>query len=258
MKSHIYAIAQQKGGVGKTTTTLNLCAALVEDGNKVLVVDFDPQGALSDGLGVTPEDLDETVYNVLCDSGIPLESIRIELGHHDLIPANIDLSASEIQLINEPGRDSLLKMKLGEVIDQYDYVLIDCPPSLGLLTLNALVAAEKVIIPVQTQYFSLRGMDQLLNTIEKVRVRLNPKLSVMGFLATMYNKQTRHSQECLQSIKTSYGDKVFSSVIPFTVKLQDSVVASKGITEFSPQSEAAKAYRSLVREIYEHEASSSQ
>ena len=257
MKSHIYAIAQQKGGVGKTTTTLNLCAALVEDGNKVLVVDFDPQGALSDGMGVTPEDLDETVYNVLCDSSIPLESIRIRLDNHDLIPANIDLSASEIQLINEPGRDSLLKMKLGEVIDQYDYVLIDCPPSLGLLTLNALVAAEKVIIPVQTQYFSLRGMDQLLNTIEKVRARLNPKLSVMGFLATMYNKQTKHSQECLQSIKNSYGDRVFSSVIPFTVKLQDSVVASKGITEFSPHSKAAKAYRSLVREIYEHEASSS-
>lgn len=255
MKSQVYAIAQQKGGVGKTTTTLNLCIALAEDGNKVLAVDFDPQGALGDGLGVTPEELDQTIYNALCDPNLSLTSILIELDNCGLIPANIDLSASEVQLINEPGRDSLLKMKLQEVIDNYDYILIDCPPSLGLLTLNALVAAERVIIPVQTQYFSLRGMDQLLNTIEKVRTRLNPHLTVAGFLPTMYNKQTKHSQECLQNLQSTYANKVFSSVIPFTVKLQDSVVASKGITQFQPQSEAAKAYRSLVREIYERETS---
>lgn len=255
MKSLVYAIAQQKGGVGKTTTTLNLCSALAEDGNKVLAVDFDPQGALSDGLGVTPEELDQTIYNTLCDPQLPLASILIKLGSCDLLPANIDLSASEVQLINEPGRESLLKMKLQEVIDDYDYILIDCPPSLGLLTLNALVAAEKVIIPVQTQYFSLRGMDQLLNTIEKVRTRLNSQLTVTGFLPSMYNKQTKHSQECLQNLKETYTELVFSSVIPFTVKLQDSVVASQGITKYQPQSEAAKAYRNLVREIYERETS---
>lgn len=255
MKSHVYAIAQQKGGVGKTTTTINLCAALAEEGNKVLAVDFDPQGALSDGLGVTPEDLELTIYNLLCDPNLPVASVLVKLDNCHLLPSNIDLSASEIQLINEPGRDSLLKMKLQEVINDYDYILVDCPPSLGLLTLNALVAAEKVIIPVQTQYFSLRGMDQLLSTISKVRTRLNPKLAVMGFLATMYNKQTKHSQECLQNLQESYGEQIFSSVIPLTVKLQDSVVASKGITEYQPQSEAAKAYRSLVREIYERETS---
>lgn len=255
MKSQVYAIAQQKGGVGKTTTTINLCSALAEKGNKVLAVDFDPQGALSDGLGVTPEDLDLTIYNLLCDPNLPVESVLIKLRNCDLLPANIDLSASEIQLINEPGRDSLLRMKLQEVISDYDYILIDCPPSLGLLTLNALVAAERVIIPVQTQYFSLRGMDQLLNTITKVRTRLNPQLTVVGFLPTMYNKQTRHSQECLENLKSNYANKVFSRPIPLTVKLQDSAVASQGITEYQPQSEAAKAYRSLVKEIYEREKS---
>ena len=255
MKSQVYAIAQQKGGVGKTTTTINLCSALAEKGNKVLAVDFDPQGALSDGLGVTPEDLDLTIYNLLCDPNLPVESVSIKLRNCDLLPANIDLSASEIQLINEPGRDSLLRMKLQEVIGDYDYILIDCTPSLGLLTLNALVAAERVIIPVQTQYFSLRGMDQLLNTITKVRTRLNPQLTVVGFLPTMYNKQTRHSQECLENLKSNYADKVFSRPIPLTVKLQDSAVASQGITEYQPQSEAAKAYRNLVKEIYEREKS---
>ena len=250
MKSQIYAIAQQKGGVGKTTTTLNLCAALAEDGKKVLAVDFDPQGALSDGLGVPPEELEVTVYNALCDSELPLTSVVVKLDTRSLLPANIDLSASEIQLLNEPGRDSILKEKLQEVSEEYDYILIDCPPSLGLLTLNALVAAEKIIIPVQTQYFSLRGMDQLLNTVKKVRNRLNPNLSIAGILPTMFNKQTKHSQECLQNLKENYQDLVFESVIPFTVKLQDSVLASQGITQYQPQSEAAKAYRNLVKEIY--------
>ncbi|MGK7898073.1 MAG: ParA family protein [Xenococcus sp. (in: cyanobacteria)] len=250
MKSQIYAIAQQKGGVGKTTTTLNLCAALAEDGNKVLAVDFDPQGALSDGLGVPPEELELTIYNTLCDTDLPLASIVHKLDTCHLLPANIDLSASEIQLLNEPGRDSILKEKLHEVIDDYDYILIDCPPSLGLLTLNALVAAQKIIIPVQTQYFSLRGMDQLLNTVKKVRNRLNPQLTIAGLLPTMYNKKTKHSQECLQNIKENYKDLVFESVIPFTVKLQDSVLASVGITQYQPHSEAAKAYRNLVKEIY--------
>jgi len=223
---------------------------LAEEGNQVLVVDFDPQGSLSDGVGVPPENLDKTIYNVLCDPSIPLASITHKLETCDLLPANIDLSASEIQLLNEPGRDSILRMKLQEVIDDYDYILIDCPPSLGLLTLNALVAAEKIIIPVQTQYFSLRGMDQLLNTVKKVRTRMNPELRIAGILPTMYSKQTKHSQECLADIKETYKDLVFKSVIPFTVKLQDSIVASQGITQYQPQSEAAKAYRNLVKEIY--------
>ena len=250
MESQIYAIAQQKGGVGKTTTTLNLCAALAEDGKKVLAVDLDPQGALSDGLGVPPEKLELTVYNALCNSELPLSNVIVELEKYHLLPANIDLSAAEIQLLNEPGRDSILKERLYEIKDDYDCILIDCPPSLGLLTLNALVAAEKIIIPVQTSYFSLRGMDQLLDTVKKVRSRLNKNLTIKGILPTMYNRQTNHSQLCLQNIKENYPELVFDTVIPYTVKLQDSVLSSKGITEYQPQSEAAKAYRKLAKEIY--------
>lgn len=250
MESQIYAIAQQKGGVGKTTTTINLCAALAEDGKKVLAVDLDPQGALSDGLGVPPEELELTVYNALCDSELPMASVIVELENYHLLPANIDLSAAEIQLLNEPGRDSILKERLSEIKDNYDYILIDCPPSLGLLTLNALVAAEKVIIPVQTSYFSLRGMDQLLETVKKVRSRLNKALTIKGILPTMFNRQTNHSQISLQNIKESYQELVFETVIPYTVKLQDSVLSSQGITQYQPSSEAAKAYRNLVKEIY--------
>src|SRR5579883_3280279 len=199
MACRIYALAQQKGGVGKTTTAINLGAALAEAGRRVLLVDSDPQGALSAGLGLDPLALKETLYDALRSPRVALDSVIVRAASGcDIAPANIDLAASEIELVSEPGREQILKGKLAMITDRYDYVLIDCPPSLSLLTLNALTAASGVIIPVQTQYFALRGMDLLLNTVEKVRSRLNPELKIVGILPTMYDARTTHSREVLE------------------------------------------------------------
>ena len=254
MTAKVYAIAQQKGGVGKTTTARNLGAALVEDGARVLFVDLDPQAALTSTMGVIPEEIDLTVYNVLCDPAISVKKALQRQEQFCYIPANIDLAGGEVQLINEPGRESLLKWKLKEISQDFDYVLIDAPPSLGILTLNALVASTGVIIPVQTQYLALRGMDLLLSTIKKVQSLINPDLVVLGFLATMYDQRTKHSRECLENLKETYAEKVFRTVIPHTVKLQDSFVSSMPITQFDSNSLAAHAYRNLAKEIHEREA----
>jgi chromosome partitioning protein len=254
MTSRIYAIAQQKGGVGKTTTTINLGAALTARGRRVLLVDLDPQGALSAGMGINPENLPETIYDALRTPGYDLSQLvtRSDAGV-DFIPANIDLSASELELVSEPGRERILKEKLSPLLNRYDYMLIDCPPSLGLLTLNALSAASRVVIPVQTQYFALRGMDLLLQTIEKVRQRLNGELEVLGILATMYNARTTHSREVLEEIRKQFGDKVFRTVTPYTVKLQDSSMAGGSILDFTPNSEVAQSYRDLAEEVESRE-----
>ena len=217
----IYAIAQQKGGVGKTTTTINLGAALVEQQKRVLCVDLDPQGALTAGL--------------------------------DLIPANIDLAAAEIELIAEPGRERILGEKLRTAFKKYEYILIDCPPSLGLLTLNALAAATDVLIPIQTQYFALRGMDLLLQTIEKVQQRINPSLKVAGILPTMFDQRTLHSREVLEELRSVYGDQLFQTIIPHTIKLADSNMAGEPILKMLSQSPASEAYRNLAKELITHE-----
>lgn len=245
----IYALAQQKGGVGKTTTCINLGASLVERGRKVLLADLDPQGALSAGLGVDPLALNETIYDALRNSRFDLARVlRSTAAGCDLIPANIDLSAAEIELVSEPGREKILSAKLAPMAAQYDYVLIDCPPSLGLLTLNALSAASRVIVPVQCQYFALRGMDLLFQTIEKVQARINPALQVAGILPTMLNRTT-HAGEVLDELRESYKSQVFKTVIPQTVKLADSAMAGQSISSFSPDSPAAAAYRELAAEV---------
>lgn len=246
----IYAVAQQKGGVGKTTTTINLGAALAERGHRVLLVDLDPQGALSAGLGIDPLNLTETVYDVLRDPSFALERIitPTQSGCF-LAPANIDLAASELELISEPGRETILKGKLLAVQASYDYILIDCPPSLSLLTLNAMAAASRVIIPVQTQYFALRGMDLLMQTIEKVRSRINPSLKIAGILPTMFDGRTTHAREVTEELRTNYGETVFTAVIPTTVKLQDSSLAGESILKLATGSPAAQAYRELAKEI---------
>lgn len=250
MSSRIYALAQQKGGVGKTTSTINLGAALAELKYKVLLVDVDPQGALSAGLGIDAESLSETIYHVMTNRKLAITNviIKTEVGC-DIVPANIDLAAAEMNLVSEPGREQILKGKLKAVIDNYDYVLIDCPPSLGVLTLNALAAAKGVIVPVQTQFFALRGLELLFDTILKMQERINPELKVAGILPTLYDSRTTHSKEVLATLQKKYPGQILKTVIPQTVKLPDSAMAGFPITLFNTNSPAAAAYRDLAKEI---------
>ncbi|MCS7481884.1 ParA family protein [Umezawaea endophytica] len=247
----ILAVCNQKGGVGKTTSTINLGASLAEYGRKVLLVDFDPQGALSVGLGIHPHQLDNTIYNVIMERAVGVQDVIMETGVEDmhLLPSNIDLSAAEIQLVSEVGREHTLVRTLRPVIDQYDYVLVDCQPSLGLLTVNALAAADGVLIPLECEFFSLRGVALLIDTIEKVRERLNPKLDITGILATMYDPRTLHSREVMARVVEAFGDIVFDTVINRTVRFPETTVAGEPITKWAPRSAGAKAYRALAREV---------
>ncbi|WP_154542915.1 ParA family protein [Mobiluncus porci] len=251
--ARIIAMCNQKGGVGKTTTAINLSAALAEYGRKVLLVDFDPQGAASVGLGVNGHELDTTIYSLMV--GPHHDLTTGDVIHHtgtenlDLIPANIDLSAAELQLVNEVARESILARILREVESDYDAVIIDCQPSLGLLTVNALTAAHGVMIPVATEFFALRGVALLMETINTVRDRLNPRLKLDGILATMVDSRTLHSKEVRDRLVEAFQDKMFDTVIHRTVKFPDSTVATKPITEFAPTHEGAEAYRRLAREV---------
>ncbi len=249
--ARIIAMCNQKGGVGKTTTAINLGAALGEYGRKVLLVDFDPQGALSAGLGTNPHELDLTVYNLLMDRKVDVRDlIRTTTATNvDLIPANIDLSAAEVQLVGEVAREQVLARALRPVLDDYDVVLIDCQPSLGLLTVNALTAAHGVIIPLECEYFALRGVALLVETIEKVTDRLNPGLEVDGILATMYDPRTLHSREVVARVVEAFGDRVFHTVIGRTVKFPDATVAAEPITTYATSHAGAYAYRLLAREL---------
>jgi chromosome partitioning protein len=227
--ARIIAMANQKGGVGKTTTTINLGAALAEYGRKVLLVDFDPQGALSVGLGVNPHNLDLSVYNLLMQDDVTAEDVLIKTdvaGLH-LLPANIDLSAAEIQLVNEVAREMALARVLRTVRKEYDFILIDCQPSLGLLAINALTVAHGVLIPL----------------------RLNFDLELEGILATMYDSRTTHCRQVLQRVVEAFGDKVYQTVITKTVKFPESTVAGAPITTLDPASSGARNYRQLAREV---------
>ncbi|WP_427385585.1 ParA family protein [Janibacter sp. G56] len=249
--ARIIAMCNQKGGVGKTTTTINLGAALAEVGRRVLLVDFDPQGALSVGLGVPTHELDVTIYNLLLERGHDVRNViqRTPVEGLDIIPANIDLSAAEVQLVGEVAREQILARVLRPVLDDYDVVLIDCQPSLGLLTVNALTAAHGVIIPLETEYFAMRGVALLVETIEKITDRLNPRLEVDGILATMYDGRTLHSREVVGSVVEHFGDKVFHTVISRTVKFPDATLAAEPITSYASAHSGARAYRQLAREL---------
>ena len=248
--ARIISLCNQKGGVGKTTTTINLGAALAEYGRKVLAIDFDPQGALSAGLGVATHDV-PTIYDLLLGTiANPSEAI-VHTAHPnlDVIPANIDLSAAEVHLVNEVARETILARVLRKVSDQYDVILIDCQPSLGLLTVNALTAAHGVLIPLECEFFALRGVALLVETIDKVRDRLNPAIELDGILATMYDARTLHSREVLERVVETFGDQVLETVIGRTVKFPDASVAGAPITTFAPEHAAAEAYRQLAREL---------
>jgi chromosome partitioning protein len=244
-------MCNQKGGVGKTTSTINLGAALAEAGRRVLLVDFDPQGALSVGLGVNPLQLDQTVYNLLMERDISVQDVLLKTGVPglDLLPSNIDLSAAEVQLVNEVAREQTLQRVLAPVMDDYDVILIDCQPSLGLLTVNALTAAHGVIIPLECEFFALRGVALLIQTIEKVRERLNPRLELEGILATMYDSRTLHGREVLARVVEAFGDKVFHTVINRTIRFAETTVAGEPITTYAPASQGADAYRNLAKEV---------
>ncbi|MDQ3505814.1 MAG: AAA family ATPase [Actinomycetota bacterium] len=247
----VIAMCNQKGGVGKTTSTINLGAALVEFGRKVLLLDFDPQGALSVGLGVPAHDLDRSIYNVLMERDVSIADVRLKtkVDGLDLIPSNIDLSAAEVQLVSEVAREQALKRALRPVMDEYDYIFIDCQPSLGLLTVNALTAAQGVIIPLECEYFSLRGVALLVDTIDKVTERLNPDLSITGILATMYDARTLHAKEVFTRVVEAFGDTVFQTVIARTVRFPETTVAGEPITSWAPHSQGANAYRNLAKEV---------
>ncbi|MFB7797931.1 ParA family protein [Isoptericola sp. NPDC056134] len=249
--ARIVAMCNQKGGVGKTTTTINLGAALAEYGRRVLLVDFDPQGAASVGVGVSPHDLDLSVYNLLMERDVSFTDVLqpTNIEGMDVLPANIDLSAAEVQLVGEVARESVLARALRPALDDYDVILVDCQPSLGLLTVNALTAAHGVLIPLECEFFALRGVALLVETIEKVRDRLNPALEIDGILPTMYDSRTLHSREVVARVHEAFGDTLLHTVIGRTVKFPDASVAAEPITNYAPTHAGAAAYRQLAREL---------
>lgn len=249
--ARIIAMCNQKGGVGKTTTAINFGAALAEYGRKVLIVDFDPQGAATVGFGLNALEMETTVYEVLLNPRLSTKDAiyETEVENLDVLPANIDLSAAELQLVNEVARESALARVLREVEQDYDVIIIDCQPSLGLLAVNALTAAHGVIIPVATEFFALRGVALLVETIETVRDRINPRLKIDGIVPTMVDLRTLHSREVLERLHQAFSDLVFETEIRRTVKFPDATVAMEPILSYASTHSGAEAYRQLAREV---------
>lgn len=244
------ALLNQKGGVGKTTTTANLGACLALLGKKVLVIDMDPQANLSVHLGVDIHNLKYSVYDVIMGSCKPEEAIlNTHVKGMDIIPSNIDLSGAEIELVGIVGRETVLKEYLGNVLNQYDYVLIDCPPSLGLLTLNVLTLVHEIFIPVQTEFFALQGVSKLLDTYEVVRKRLNNNLEITGIILCMYVSRTRLGQEVVEKVKEHFKDTVFNTVVRKNVKLSESPSHGKPIISYAPDSYGSEDYMALAKEV---------
>jgi len=249
--AYILAMCNQKGGVGKTTTAINLGAALRELDRTILLIDFDPQGSLSVGLGINPHSLELSIYDLLMTEDVePHEAIVASpVPGMDILPANIDLSAAEVQLVSEVAREHTLTRVLEPVKQDYDMILIDCAPSLGLLTINALTAADGVLIPLECEFFALRGVAMLTDTIAKVQKRLNNKLELIGILGTMYDSRTLHNKEVLDRVEEAFGETVFDTLIRRTVKFPETTVAGEPITTYATSSPGAAQYRALAREV---------
>jgi len=246
----VISIANNKGGTGKTTTAVNLGAALAENDFSILEVDLDPQGNLSINLGVSSDELSQTIYDVLLNpESIQIKSVILhDLSGMDLAPANIDLSGATVELMNEISRETILKRALMPVLKSYDFILIDCPPNLGLLTLNALTAADLVIVPVQTEYLAMRSIKELTEIIDKVKERTNPELS-MRLLCTMFDKRTVHGRDVIEELREVFGRQVFDTVITRTIKFADASVAAEPILTYAKSSSAAEQYRNLAEEV---------
>jgi chromosome partitioning protein len=255
-ETRVIALANQKGGVGKTTTAINLAAGLAELDYEVLLVDFDPQGGCALGLGIEPGELDFTVYDILLDRSSDPEAAIHKTSVHglDLLPSNIDLAAAELMLVNEVAREQSLMRVLAPLKVKYDFILIDCPPSLGLLTINALTAADSVVIPLECEYYALRGMAQLMDSIEKIKERLNPRLQIDGIVATMVDNRTLHAKEVLARVHDAFGGRLFDTVIRKTIRFAEAPVAGEPILTYAPTSPGATAYRNLAKEVIDRVA----
>ena len=251
--AHVIAIINQKGGVGKSTTAINLAAALGDLGKRVLVVDFDPQGNATSGFGVDKDQLESDVYEALMNS-VPLPDVVVSspVEHVDIAPATIQLAGAEIELVSVMARESVLRYVLDPVRDKYDYVFIDCPPSLGLLTVNSLVAADSLLIPIQCEFYALEGLSKLLESMRMVKGRLNPTLEVFGVVMTMFDARTTLSKQVVEEVRDYFGDKVFQSVIPRNVKLSEAPSHGLPVNLYAPSSKGAIAYESLAKEVVDH------
>jgi len=248
--TYIYAVANQKGGVGKTTSCICLSAALAERGKRALLVDLDPQGGLTTALGFDPDSFDTTIYTVLIGDEVPLDKAIIEsrTDNVDFVPANLDLAGAEGELLGEIGWDRTLKVALKPVQQSYDYIFLDCPPSLGVLTTNALIAAQRVIIPVQTEYLAMRGLKQLTKVLSKVRRKGNPNLTAK-VLRTLHQSRTIHASEASEELENVLGDEIYKTIIHRTIKFAEASVAGEPLLSYLPESKGAKAYRELAREV---------
>jgi chromosome partitioning protein len=245
--ARVIAFANQKGGVAKTTSTLNLGVAMNEHGYRVLMVDLDPQGNLTMSQGFNPDDIDRSMFDVLVHK-LPIEEV-IRNAEVDLAVASIDLAGAELALSSMIGRERTLEKSIASIKERYDYILIDTPPSLGLLTINAFVAADGVIVPVQTEYLSLRGLVQLENTLSMVRENLNPDVEIMGILPTMYDRRLLHSREAVEILKENFGDLVYNTRIRKTIRYAEAPVKGQSVLAYDPEGEAAAMYRDLAKEV---------
>ncbi len=252
LEVQVFAIANQKGGVGKTTTAVNLGSALVERGRRVLCVDMDPQGHLTVNMGASnPDDLRLTVYDLLCEHNVRVEDVRLHspgVGV-DFLPANVELAGAELQLVTEIGRESVLREKLQPILAEYDFVVIDCPPSLGLLSINALVVATDVIIPLQCEYFGMKGMEQLQRTIERIRIKRNPRLRIHGILPTIHKGRTVHANEVLQDVQEHFGNLVYPFQVGDSIRFAECPLAGQSILQYARESDGAAAYRKLADHV---------